>query len=333
MILAALLIPILHPSVYLSPYNTTAQGEWIYPGAYLKTTFTGTSATLHFHTAGYQGAAPKFRWSADGQPLQTAQATATLPLANGLSNGSHSLVVYLAASDANYDRWHTPTQIVRLKALELDDGASVKPPRGLAKKHVVFFGDAVTESAWNLGDSYRVVYKQWVDWVQHSDATQAWPFHQAQRMQVEYGVIGSGGMSWLRPSHSNIPPLPESWRWHKKGYARQGRPAPDMVIVNIGANDGVRDTSPAVNQRLREVREQFPKAKIVLLIPFGRQNKSELMSAAGPGVQVIDLGPNYAEGLDKYGVGSATSFDGLHPNAITNQRLADAIRSRISPRP
>lgn len=333
MMLAALLIQILHPSIYLSPYNTTSQGEWIYPGAYLKTTFTGTSATLHFDTAGYQGGAPKFRWSVDGQPLQTAQATATLPLAKGLRKGAHSLIVYLAATDANYDRWNGPGQIVRLRALELDDGAKVRRPRGLARKRVVFFGDSITEGAWNLGDSYRVVDKKWVDWVKHSDATQSWPYYLARSLGVEYGVIGSGGMSWLRPSHSNIPPLPESWRWHYKGQMRRWREKPDMVVVNMGTNDGERDTTATMAQWLGEARKEWPRARIVLLIPFGQQNKGRLLAAADRDVEVIDLGPAFAVGLNKYGAESATSFDGLHPNTVMNERLAEAVRSKISPRP
>ena len=173
MILAALLIPILHPSIFLSPYNTTEKGEWIYAGAYLKTQFTGTSATLHFDASTNQGAPPKFRWSIDGQPLQTAQATRTLELAKNLPNKTHSLTLYLAASDANYNRWNTPTQIIRLESLELDNGATVKPPKNISKKQAIFFGDSITEGAWNLGDSFRVIDKKYVDWVQNSDATQA----------------------------------------------------------------------------------------------------------------------------------------------------------------
>jgi lysophospholipase L1-like esterase len=328
MILAALLVPILHPAVFFSPYNTTEKGEWIYAGAYLKTRFTGTSARLHIDTKTNQGAPPKFRWSIDGQPLQTAQATETLELAKNLPNTTHSLTLYLAASDANYDRWNTPTQSIRLQSLELDDGATLKPPKGIAKKQAIFFGDSITEGAWNLGNSFRVVEKKYVDWVQNSDATQAWPFYLAHRMQVEYGTCGSGGMGWLRTSHSNIPPLPESWRSHYKGHPRTFRRPPDVVVLNMGTNDGTRDTSKVVDQWFTDVERAFPKAKIWMLVPFGQHNKPSLLAAAKahPKVKVIDLGPAYAEGIQKYGTTNPNSHDGLHPNAETNRRLAEAIR-------
>lgn len=329
----AVLIPIPHQSIYLSPYNTTANAEWIYPGAYLKTVFTGTSATLHIDTHSNQGAPPKFRWSIDGHALQTGEATESLELAKNLTVTAHTLTLYLAASDANYDRWNTPTQIIKLKSLEIDNGANIKPPRKRSHKRALFFGDSITEGAWVLGDSYRVVGKKYVDWVKHSDATQAWPFHLAETMNVEYGVVASGGMGWLRPSHSNIPPLPESWRWHYKGQPRRWGKAPNYIIVNMGTNDGDKDTTAIAAQWLRAVRHEFRNAKIILLIPFGQQNKSRLeaavQSSAIKNIQVIDLGPSFATGLQKYGHHSETSHDGLHPNAATNKRLAAAIQQML----
>ncbi len=330
MILAALLLPILHPSIFLSPYGTTPKGEWIYPGAYLKTTFTGTSATLHFDASLNQGAPPKFCWSVDGQPFRSAQATSRLPIAANLKPGAHSLVLYLAATDANYDRWRQPSQIIRLTGLAIDDGATLRRAELSSRKRALFFGDSITEGAWNLGDSYRVVDKKWVDWVQHSDATQAWPYFLAQAMKVEYGVIGSGGMSWLRPSHSNIPPFPESWQSHYQGQPRPFLPPPDYVIVNMGTNDGTRDTAPAVATWLRDALDAFPKARIYLIIPFGQQNKAALESglARVPSKRIrkLDLGPAFSPGLNKYGQASSASFDGLHPNAETHRRLAEALR-------
>jgi lysophospholipase L1-like esterase len=333
MILAALLIPILHPSIFLSPYNSTEKGEWIYAGAYLKTSFTGTSATLHFDASTNLGAPPKFRWSIDGQPLQTAQATRTLELAKNLPNKTHSLTLYLAASDANYDRWNTPTQIIRLESLELDNGATVKPPKNISKKQAIFFGDSITEGAWNLGDSFRVIDKKYVDWVQHSDATQAWPRYLADALKLEYGAAGSGGMGWLKTSHSNIPALPESWRFHYKNHPRNFQRNPDIIFLNMGTNDGTKDTAPVVRQWLAEVHKNLPKTKVILIIPFGQQNKSSLLAAAksSPRTQVLDLGPAFAEGIQKYGQTTPTSHDGLHPNAGTNRRLADALKPLIRP--
>jgi lysophospholipase L1-like esterase len=336
-LLAADLIPANNPAIYFSPYNTSFEGDralWIYAGSYLKTTFTGTSAVLRIDIGSMAGSPPKFRWSIDGKQLQTASGSGAISLAQNLRGGGHTLTLYLAAADANYDRWQKPQQAIRVIGLELDSGATVKPPSGLATKRIVFFGDSITEGAWNLGNSNRMVDRHWPDWVAHSDATQAWPYYLATELKAEFGVIGSGGMSWLRPSHSGLPPLPESWAFHYSGHPRQFTPAPDYVIVNMGTNDGKRDTTAAVERWLRDVRAAIPSpAKIVVIIPFGQMNRDFLTRAvnnvADPNTRIIDLGPAFAEGLTVYGKSSPVSYDGLHPNAGANAKFARALYEKL----
>jgi lysophospholipase L1-like esterase len=101
----------------------------------------------------------------------------------------------------------------------------------------------------------------------------------------------------------------------------------------MGTNDGTRDTADTAKKWLAEVHNQFPKTKVILIIPFGQQNKSSLLAAAksSPKTQVLDLGPAFAGGIQKYGQTTPTSHDGLHPNAGTNRRLADALKPLIRP--
>jgi lysophospholipase L1-like esterase len=338
---SAVEIPVTDEAFHFSPYNSPLQGSevvWVYPGSYLRTGFSGTSASLRLRLDGVAGAV-KFRWSINSGPLQSATLHTgqdLLPLASGLPDRQHSLTLFLAATDANYDRWQIPRQSVRIRSLVIDDAARLRPPDDRPLHRAVIFGDSITEGAWNLGDSYRVAEGRWVDWVPHSDATQAWPRFLADALQFDYGVIGSGGMSWLRPSHSGIPPLPESWRLHWAGHPRAFTPAPDLVIVNMGTNDGTRDTSAAVTSWLRDVRHAAgPRVPIFLLIPFGQQNKEPLSrgarSANDPLVHLIDCGPEAATGLNKYREASAASFDGLHPSAATHASLARLLAAKLKP--
>src|SRR5689334_21594078 len=180
LVCAAELIPVTAGDLYFSPYNTYSDGSgpllpnnvrrgssyamWIYPGSYLKTAFTGSTAWLSFDIGSIRnGVGPKFRWSIDNRPFETVvvQPDATrLLLAERLEPGSHNLVLYLASSDANYDRWKLPEEAIKLKGLILDDGGKVESGADALKpagKRAIFFGDSITEGAWVLGKSNHVV--------------------------------------------------------------------------------------------------------------------------------------------------------------------------------
>lgn len=185
-----------------------------------------------------------------------------------------------------------------------------------------------------MGNSDKRIDGRWVEWVAHSDATQAWPFYLAELRKAEYGVIASGGMSWLRPSHSGIPALPQSWDQHYKDHPRDFHPAPDEVYINMGTNDGTKDTTAAVTQFLQDLLPVLKKqTQVQVIIPFGQMNREPLTKAvagvADPRIKIIDLGPNAAQGLTKYGIPTPVSPDGLHPNAAAHREFAHQIAARL----
>ena len=354
------LIPVTDAALYFSPYNTYSDGSgpllpgnvrggstyamWVYPGSYLKAAFSASSAWLHFDISSIKhGIRPKLRWSIDNQPFQTVvlkPGATRLLLAEGLPVGSHHLILYLAASDANYDRWRSPEEAIKLRGLILNDGGEGERDLRLSAKRAIFFGDSITEGAWVLGRSDHVVVGKYVDWVEHSDATQAWPRLLAAALDAEYGTCGSGGMSWLRTSHSGIPPLPDSWSFHFKNQSRlfDGRkltPSPDYVIVNMGTNDGDKDTSGGVEKWLKDIRTAVnTDTAIFVVIPFGQMSRTSLSRAvaavADPHTHIIDLGVRRAAGLNHYGEPTLVSFDGLHPSAEASGIYAASLAAALS---
>jgi hypothetical protein len=345
--------PVTNQALQFSPYNTYSDGSgpllenniragssyalWIYPGSYLKTKFTGTRVCVNIEVSSPKGSAmPKLRWSVDNDAFRMAfvsREPQCLPLASGLNDEAHSLILYLASSDANDDRWNKPEQAIKIRGVSADPASVLERPL-LAGKRAIFYGDSITEGAWILGNSNRRIGGRWVDWTAYSDATLAWPRYIAAALDAEYGTCGSGGMSWLKPSHSSIPALPEAWRFHFKGHSRLSHgkldPMPDYVVVNMGANDGDRDTTAAVRQWLSDVRSAIAAATpIVVIIPFGQRNRDSLRRAVSSledrQVRVIDLGDRWANGLNHYGHPSAMSFDGLHLNAEANGLYATLL--------
>jgi lysophospholipase L1-like esterase len=249
-------------------------------------------------------------------------------------------VIYLS-SDGNADRWRIPEAVLRIRGLKLTgrkgNPASVVPATAKPKS-ILFFGDSITEGAWVSGTSFHKVNGKYVDWVRFSDASLAWPRIVADTFDAEYGVCAFGGTGWITPADPYVPPMPSSWDLY---FARHSRlidgmltPNPDMVIVNLGTNDGNRQTSSAIRLWLKEVRRSLaPKTPVILIVPFGQMNRSNILDAVShqtdPYVFVVDLGSDAAKGLKEYGRASSISFDGLHPNAAATPVFATEIAKAI----
>lgn len=354
--------PVTDPGLYFSPYNTYSDGTgrllptnvradshyalWIHPGSYLKTSFAGTAASLLLDTGTIsEGGFPRLSWSIDNQPLQSKileHGARSLLLAHALPPGKHALVLYLSATDANYDRWKTPVEAVKIHGVELDSGGKLALPTGpvsLSRSNAIFFGDSITEGAWTLGNSNRIVQGHYVDWVAHSDAVYSWPTILASALGFEFGNCGSASMSWLSPARpAYLPPLPEAWDSYFEGHSRlyNGKlaPKPDYVFVNMGTNDGNRDTSQAAAKWLDAIRSAVDrKTPVIVIIPFGQQNRESLNRAIGAAhdrfVFKVDLGPRWAHGLDHYGQPSLVAFDGLHPRADVSGLYAALVAAAV----
>jgi lysophospholipase L1-like esterase len=350
------------PNIYFSPYNTYSDGNgrllanniregssyafWVNPGAYFKTTFTGASAALDIEmnqAREYQ--LPKVGWSIDDGPLQSMQlqkGDREIQLASHLKAGIHSVWFIYQASDANQDRWNVPIAALKIYGIRPDHGEKILSPMGNSakkSKRIVFYGDSITEGAWILGNSDRLIGGQYVDWVDYADAALGWPRAVAAALDAEYGVCAFGGSSWIAPTHPFVPPLPESWSFYFANHSRlvNGRllPAPDYVIVNMGTNDRDRQTTVAIRSWLTQIRQAVGReTEVFIIVPFGQMNRKAIEdSLAGltdlSHTHKIDLGPQAALGLDQYGHPSLVSFDGLHPKASATAKYAAEVTKII----
>jgi|SRR5580765_264152 len=353
---------IVDEHLYFSPYNTYSDGHgqllannvregssyamWNNPGAYLKTTFTGTSATLDIEVTGNPLEQPaKLRWSIDDAPWTTERVSFgkhSQVVATSLSKGIHSLVLIYAASDENVSRWRDPVAALKIYGINLDEGETLADPArssALPKKNVIFFGDSITEGAWVYGNSNRRIDRKYIDWVLYSDASVAWPRAVAAALGAEYGTCGFGGTGWITSPNPYVPPLPQSWNSYFKDQARleNGKldPSPDYVIVNLGTNDPDQDLSGVIEGWFQKVRIATESTvPIVVLVPFNGHNRASLKEAVEAihdlHVHFIDLGPDWSYGVSNYGHASMRSMDGLHPSAEATAEYAAAIAASIA---
>ncbi|MXW14176.1 MAG: arylesterase [Rhodothermaceae bacterium] len=116
---------------------------------------------------------------------------------------------------------------------------------------------------------------------------------------------------------------------------------PDILVVALGANDGLRGLPPAMTksnliQIIRQAREANPNVSILIA---GMQVPPNL----GPIFQeeFREIYPSLAEEMDTElipflleGVGGVTELnqsDGIHPNAAGQRRLADNVWNTLAP--
>ncbi|MCB9495730.1 MAG: hypothetical protein H6686_02475 [Fibrobacteria bacterium] len=226
-------------------------------GAYVRTRFTGCGISAKF------GKASNVVVLIDSRPPVTLQAVpGTVLLAAGLSEGEHSIL--LAARD--------PSDELVFQGFVLDAGASTREPvrsRGL----VEFIGGSIVSGT---GTRKGVV--------------SAYPWMVSSRLQCDRTVISypritladgyyyrkSGdptvGMEVQHGKLSTPPKYPATFAesgvdWDFRQYT------PDLVVVNIGSDDGGTNVPNAKFQAslqvlLKSVRFRYPRAEVFVLGTF-----------------------------------------------------------------
>ena len=348
-------VPITNPSWSFSPYNWNRLGSAEIvanePGAYFSMTFSGSSqAVLNIDTLGIptaNGSATVttmvVQWSIDSvlSSRHTLLLSDTsLPLATGLTSGTHTLQFWFTSSNdyANFDyknRWtrsvsitggySVPAQSLRIASMTLSSGATVSAPT-LRPKRALFFGDSITEGAYTMNSSPTT-----------SDARQTYAAACAQQLNAEYGSVGNAGQGWAKSlSGSGVPVFPTVYSQFYDSTPRfplpAGTPDPDYVFLNMGTND---DLNPRVADAtitsgaqtwLQNIRSSLSTSQIFLVVPFDGAYATALTTAynnyiaAHPTetkMALLNLGSTAQTIITAPG----NSSDGIHPYASASRAL------------
>lgn len=324
-----------------SPYNWSTRSAYLETnnsGAYLKIAFTATSIAMiqdlsHLIGASVPaGAYPTIKWSIDNGAIQTYQLTSadsSYTLATGLTNAAHTCQLWVDSFNFNLDRWATPVSSVRIQRFEVGTGGSFSQATELSNK-AIFFGDSITEGIASTGAG--------------NSATNTWAAALANTLNVEYAQIGFGFLGWTvaTPAPSNVPAFGTSWNLQMSGANRTFTPAPDMVFVNMGTNDGLQSVASstvqtAIGNWLTAARAAFgANTKIFLIVPFGQYQATATIAAfdaykaanANDKIYLINLGAPGAVGLTGGGA-TLVSSDGVHPNTQGTIRLASMVAQAV----
>jgi hypothetical protein len=329
-------VPVTDVNLFFSPYNWFSDGAgamqstniragstyaWCnMRGGYLKfkaTVGAAGSITLNIDTTSLASVAaagcPRIDWSVNGAAIQSqllVSGNTTLPLAAGLSSGTHEVFVWFRGvfitqdgnSAANYD---TPNNIFKLTSITLSSGGAVSQA-GIKSKRMIVYGDSITEGDLSNGGPRSATSQ---------DAGLVYGWNLAEALDAEVGIVGFYGKTW---SHFN-----STWSNYAASTTRLFSglfsPAPDYIFVNYGENDGnPGPASSTVTSTLAAVASAAPFAKIGLIIPFSGKARTNLSAATLPtNAALFDLARyEMSPGNTQW------SFDGQHPDQRGHSNLA-----------
>lgn len=324
------------PGIVYSPatWNVTASAaEAVNGGSYFRTLFTGNSVTLTFNTASNSTPLPQIYVRVDGVGWQqftlASSISVTMPTANA-AWPHHALEVLIKATPYSVPRWSPRNASVVLTGITLATGGTLSAPSALTKT-VWIYGDSITEGQNTI--SLASAGNECIS----DDALTSYAYQQRLLLGAEVAVIGFGGAGVAvgANSGSGVPALTATYNFLWSGQARSFTPAPDLIVINYGTNDGVQGVAAGTFQAafqavLQGLLGATPsRTLIAVLRPFGGYMASSIQAAiaavGSPRVTYVDTTGFFA---------TADSVDGIHPLGVANLGaigpiIANAVRPML----
>lgn len=264
----------------------------------------------------------------------------------------------------NFDRWLTPSNVLRIAGAYLDSGSLLSSYPFLYPRRLLVYWDSIGEGIAVNGYSYG--YPSGYVWFLDGDATRNWVQVIANALQAEVGAVCYGSQGWINTGAGNVPGImgyatdsaatapinQQAWSMYDAYTSRLDangllQPPPDMVLMGHGTNDlaySPYDVFWAVTDWLGEIQAAAgPQAEIYLTIPFGQFNsyaitnsfnyyQASILSAPSPRLHLLDLASYHAQdGLQAVdpSVPTRQSADQVHPRAWRSMQLGGMIVDAI----
>ena len=355
-----LVVPVTSSALFFSPGNWDHLTSGTFgvsvdtmqataPGAYLEFNVTGTvNVTVQVDNAtetGFPGIdLPTLRYSINGGAfvdVQLAPSQTSLTISSSLTTGANNnIILFFKASSnsAGYaDVWGSsgvsPTNVLRIKSVTVDSGATVSAPTLLPLRGIIA-GDSITAAEHCNTDG-------------SDDSTASFAWHLGRALNMEVGLLGYGGQAWTLNGNSNIQPFPSTWNYYSSGRPRT-LSGLDFFAVCLGVNDARNGASTsavqtAVQSWLSAARTGLGGAtKIFVIVPFSGAYQTNLSAAVSAyktasgdvNVFLIDPTTRLPSGVfGNTGSANASTYDGVHPliygHAIIAPVVADLIAAAL----
>jgi lysophospholipase L1-like esterase len=328
-------------AIFYSPYGwnvTSTAAQTIDAGAYFKTLFSGSSLTLNFNVTNNSTPLSEIYYRVDGYEAQTpwieatvaSTITVTLPT-NTSQYPFHLIEVTVKSTSQTINRWNSPSNtVVVFSGLTLGAGQTVSAPVVLSHNMLVL-GDSITEGV-------RTVNQTATNDTDQNDAMQGWAFGLGGRLGAEIGVVGFGNLGLTVQGSGNVPVLPSSYNLLFAGQARTFSPQPDLIVINIGTNDGSASgasVTSALIAVLNGLITANPGTPIAVMEPFANIQTAALQAGvagcSNPSVVTFVNTTGFVN--PTFGIDST----GFHPTGANDlgkvaAQVANAVRPLLNPR-
>ena len=289
-------------------------------GSYVLIGFSGSSLAADFDLTVNQPPLPTIAWRIDAGEWQEAEIAATVPLAEGLANGPHTVMLMARGLDEHQSRWYKPlVASITICGVELAKGGAIEkalPAWDAPALKMEFLGDSITEGV--LVQGPRDGKKSW-PWF--TDARLNYAGRTAMALGAAWRQVGFGATGLAHGGSGHAPGALDSFNFF---YADCPRDAwqPDVVVVNQGTNDHgmpAEQYQALYAKYLALIRAAYPKAKIVALQPFCGAQAVPIKAAVDARVAAGDPRVYYLDTAGWYPTGP------LHPNVTSSAALAEKL--------
>ena len=278
-------------------------------GAYLCFLIEGAEAFDVNFTVITTGEEPYFAYSIDGEsPVRQHITDSTVSLPD---TGRHTVRIIADGMTEGEGKWEKEKGFA-LRSVTPSEGGTICGIRP-TEKTVFFYGDSITEGirALNMSASSK-----------GNSAVNAYSWQCAEALGVTPYLIGYGATGILSKGSFHT-------MQNTIDYLSEGRPVsdtvtPDVIIVNHGTNDGKYSAEvfgEALAQTLAHLREKYPDAPIVYLIPFCGIHEKTIQSVV--------------ESMDNAFVVDTAGWDipctdSLHPSAEGAEKAGKLLASALT---
>ena len=328
---AALLAPDDAALLY-TPYTWTVQpaaAATANPGAGLRTLFTGSTCILNFDVTTMVSPASQIWWRIDNGPWTQATLAATIactvpPITAGNADVPyHLLEVVVKSMTETQNRWNpgASTRVI-FTGLALAAGAAVAPPLA-APLSLLIYGDSITEGVRTLGEAAA-------NDTDRNDSSLGWAHRLGGLLGAETGIVGFGAQGLSTGGSGNVPPLGAAWNLLYANTPRSFTPMPDLIILNIGTNDGTANTIAAMTSLLDALIQTCPTTPIAILRPFNGNQAANLQTAIAACANPTRC--HYTATAEFFSPAYGADTIALHPAGPNNTaRIAPQIATALRP--